>query len=428
MLTSLEQILEKAQIPLQNSVYNDVPLSTLYWPIVSGDFFGVEQVRPREEENVSENHIWMQQLSNIHQQLKMLKNEQEDLTHAHAAEIQALRQRKKELYHLLQTTQPYQPARWAVTFKSCLYATAFSTICRYLPSMRTICLPYFQHMLWFTANLSSLQQAVLKGRSIAISGGPCLFGVDEVHIIIHRKSGERECYDFSSGLSAQYALSDRGLAEALASKQDPVIHIDVVNRKQGLTSQEYDSIHCLFICAKALQARLAIPLPDMSYLKYFHNITANLSPALSQDAMYKFRQAVFSICDRYLQLIDLLKAQYPEVEVAVVHERDTVLCRQFYQRRKPFLKHRLVRNLTQIVGKKDSILDYITMPALPYYLWGVTDIIQMDSLDEADSYRKCRKLHKSKIKLYAMLYPERLSQDGIHTIFYAPLPYKEYMI
>ena len=77
---------------------------------------------------------------------------------------------------------------------------------------------------------------------------------------------------------------------------------------------------------------------------------------------------------------------------------------------------------------KRQIQDYITMPALPYYLWGITDIIQIDSLDETDSYRKCAKLHKGVLKLYGMLYPERLSGDGENTIFYAPMEYKEYLV
>ena len=118
---------------------------------------------------------------------------------------------------------------------------------------------------------------------------------------------------------------------------------------------------------------------------------------------------------------------YPEIEVAVVHARDEKLCRLYYEKRAGYLTPSTIRRLTDIPGKSDAIQDYITMPALPFYIWGITDILQMDSLDETDSYRKCAKIHKNTINLCAILYPERISKDGENTIFYAPLEYKEYL-
>lgn len=165
----------------------------------------------------------------------------------------------------------------------------------------------------------------------------------------------------------------------------------------------------------------------MSYIKFFSNIVEPISKKVAEDAIERFKVEAFKISDMYLEVISLMQLEYPEVEVAVVHGRDEALCQTYYKQREPFLTPTVIRRLTAVRGKTDAVLDYITMPALPYYLWGIRDIIQMDSLDETDSYRKCCRIHKGHLNLYAMMYPERLSGDGENTIFYAPLKYKEYL-
>lgn len=67
------------------------------------------------------------------------------------------------------------------------------------------------------------------------------------------------------------------------------------------------------------------------------------------------------------------------------------------------------------------------MPALPYSLYGITDAIQVDSLDELDSYHRCRRAHRRVPNLVWMFYPKRLSKDGEHTIFQAAQAYIEYL-
>ena len=66
------------------------------------------------------------------------------------------------------------------------------------------------------------------------------------------------------------------------------------------------------------------------------------------------------------------------------------------------------------------------MPALPYYIYGIKNIVQVDSIDETDSYRKCRLAHKNVMELSGILYPERISRDGENAIFFTTPAYKEY--
>ena len=67
------------------------------------------------------------------------------------------------------------------------------------------------------------------------------------------------------------------------------------------------------------------------------------------------------------------------------------------------------------------------MPALPFYLLGIRDILEIDSVDETDSFRKCGKAHKGTINLSCILYPEKLSSDGKNTVYHANQEFKEYL-
>ena len=66
------------------------------------------------------------------------------------------------------------------------------------------------------------------------------------------------------------------------------------------------------------------------------------------------------------------------------------------------------------------------MPALPYYIFGSENILEVNSMDETDSYRKCRRAHKSVLSLSCILFPELLSRDGENTIYCTDLEYKDY--
>ena len=50
----------------------------------------------------------------------------------------------------------------------------------------------------------------------------------------------------------------------------------------------------------------------------------------------------------------------------------------------------------------------------------------VNSMIEADSYRKCRSAHKGVANFSCILFPEILSADGETTLYYAPVHHKEY--
>lgn len=438
MLYTIINILEDKGIAINDTVYAADNSDVLQFQISAGDFFEVcrdkteykayeELYEEKKQKTVLNARECEARLKWIKSRLKELKTEEEDLTHAHADEIKQLRFEKQQLNQALGIGDSTQNQKMLIKYKNCLYAASVNAIKRVIPQFENANFRCINEMPLFVKNLPGLKEALESGREVAITGGPCLFGVNEVLVNVTYKDAGVETYDFSSGRHALEDGGKRDLAEDLIANGNDVLDIDFVNQKLGATTQEYDSIHYLFEVANALHLKLTIPLPDMSYIKFFRNIVESVKPEIAEEAIRKFSEVAYRISDFYLDVIEELHTRYPDVVFAVIHGRDEQMLTRYYEGRQPFLTPTMVKNLTAVRGKTDAVLDYITMPALPYYIWGIKDIIQMDCLDETDSYRKCVKMHKGTLKIYAMLYPERISGDKENTIFYAPLNYKEYL-
>lgn len=152
-----------------------------------------------------------------------------------------------------------------------------------------------------------------------------------------------------------------------------------------------------------------------------------LPAGIKESKLEEFRKEAYKITDLYLEVIGRMGKQHPNVEYTVLHERERGLCRKFCEKRKPYIeKSSYMQKITNADGKKESIIDYITMLALPWYFYGTKYVVQLDSVDETDSGRKCRKIHKGDMKLAQILYPEYLSGDGKNTIYHAAMEFKEY--
>ena len=214
----------------------------------------------------------------------------------------------------------------------------------------------------------------------------------------------------------------------MLENSDQVQTVEFYNEKEKLTTQEYMALKYLFEYAKALEAKLMITTPDMSYIKYLKAGVAHMDKEFAEEIINKFRKIAYSITDMYIKVISELEKEYPMVEYEIFHERNVELCQLFYEKREEFIeRNRVLKDISRSKHRVEAVKDYISMPALPYYRWGITDILEMNSQDETDSYRKGKKAHKSKLKISAILYPEFLSKNQKQTIFYAPLEYKEYI-
>ena len=325
--------------------------------------------------------------------------------------------------------EPFKNAdgKYSLVYKNTVEIADYDTITEILPQLKGLKYSAKTKLPYFTSGLDSFRKALDDGKSSAVEGGPCLFGSNEVTVDVFLKDGSLERFDFNSGKPYSSSLRDEDLGGFLLERGSDVSDLRFENMKTGLTPQEWFFLKYPFDIARLLNVPVVIPLPDMSYIKYMSAVLENTPKDVKDKAISDFRAIVHEICDKYLHVIDRLRELYPNVHCDVVHDRSEDLTRKYYEARAPFIERgKTLHSLTKAAGKLESIKDYISMPALPYYLYGAENILEVDSMDETDSYRKCRKAHKNAFNLSCILLPEFLSQDNVHTIFDAPLNRKEY--
>ena len=269
---------------------------------------------------------------------------------------------------------------------------------------------------FFVDNLEALDNAVSNGMPIAVEGGPCLFGRDEVTVIVHCKSEQRK-FDFV----------DSNLGRYLKANGSSVTEINFVQHKGALTQQECLQLRYPFEIAGILGGPLVIPLPDMSYHAYLVNVLGTVPDIVRKEAVMTFDTILERIVRLYLSKINSLKREYdPELFFCVHRGTPSFLTVWFSERRAFIDSPKFLKNLTSRPEYLEAVKDYVSMPALPYYLIDAKFILQVDSVDETDSYRKCRKQHKNAFTLGCILLPELLSKDGFTTEYNANRKLKRY--
>ena len=319
-------------------------------------------------------------------------------------------------------------------FKNAADLLGFPHLLKVLPDLKNINFRHKELFPYYGEDLQVIKDALEADRqSVAVEGGPCLFGEHEVDTIVTMKDGIRYLFDYSTGKkyiamqSSEYAQSDKDLALFVEENRNQIEDITFVNHKTGLTYQEYLHVYFPFAVADALKTALVMTLPDMSYRKYLLYICQFLDPPMAAKTLKEFDEILYYITDMYIELIDKLQDKFKISRFALMHGRNEELMKVYLEKREPFIERRKVlKSLTSNDAKLESIKDYISMPALPYYIFDSRHILEVNSMDETDSYRKCRKAHKSEVTLSCILFPELLSSDGINTIYCTTVEHKDY--
>ncbi len=457
MKTSITELLKRQGAKKEQTIYGAYPENIRRFAITAGDFFCLEPVedwdgnvwvQSRYEELLGQKKecpVYRSLCSHreaLSEEIRRIK--QADRSgYGHMEELRALRRARKGVEDAIEDLRSCYEAEVLqrlfrdlrvgkmrlLSYKNTACVGGFFDLERQIPALSAIRLPWIRRTPLLLAGIRSLRRAAEQGRPIGVVGGPCLFGTYEVEIQVRHRDGSRYSFDFSSG--RHYDRQHRGgleFAEHVELHQSDIAEIAFRDWKESVTSQEYDSLEAVFAFGAALGAKVAVPIPDISYLKYLATVLMPLEPSFRIRVLDQFRIHTRRIADLYLELVRHMKEQYPQVETAVLHERNGPLCRLFHEKRETFFrKSGLIDHMTAERQKTDAIFDYISMLALPYYIWGTPQVIQVDNLDETDSYRKCRKVHREAFELSAVLYPERLSADGQETIFNARPEYKEYL-
>lgn len=315
---------------------------------------------------------------------------------------------------ILGTSEP----RKTVCADGAVHAAAISELREFIPPLAALSdSGNFNDRPFFVSGIPEWRRSWESGIRPAVEGGPCLFGAYECTVDLIMKNGCVISSDFVTGA-------------CVVDKRDELSEVSFRFAKPSLTRDELHSLECVFEMAKCFDAAAYIPLPDFSYEKYAAALLDRLAVGDEgkRRALESFRGGTDKIVRLYLEAIDELRLKYSGVDVKVIYSGSTELLEKYYAKRAVFLEKNthLLKNLTSRELKRESVIDYITMPALPFYLDGMTDVIQVDCLDELGSFRKCRRLHHGSFRLHACLYPERISGDGEHTAYYAKPRFKLY--
>ena len=315
-------------------------------------------------------------------------------------------------------------------FKESATVMDFEQTVKEFPAMAAVKYKSREKFPYFTDNLDLLVEAMNNGESVAVEGGPCLFGAYEVSVFVHTDNGEIHEFDYANGKiylnDASFSDSD-SLAQFVLRNGAHVVRIDFKQYKEQLTSQEYVQLRYPFEIASALGGSLVIPLPDMSYRKYLVASLETVSEEIRQKALADFDEILKNIVGLYLHEIDDLQRHFQIKNFACLHLGTVDWLNVWYEKRVQYIeKVKFLKSLTRRLESLESIKDYVSMPALPFYLFGSKYILQVDSVDETDSYRKCKKQHKSAFKMGCILTPELLSKNDVDTVYNAPLAFKNY--
>lgn len=323
-------------------------------------------------------------------------------------------------------------------FKKSANLMSFDQLAEILEGLKKIEFRHRERYPYCGEHLDWIQKGLEEDpASVCVEGGPCLFGEHEVTAIVRLSGGEELRFDYSTGkryvaqaedeYDEAVQVHESDLATFLCIHAGEVEEVRFRSDKTGLTRQEYLHVFLPFAVADALQTALVITLPDMSYRKYLAYAADRLPAPLRDKVMSDFDRILYEISDMYLNLIERLQKHFQIARLSVVHNRNRELVDLFEKARRHHIeRNKVLRKLTSNEAKLESIKDYISMPALPYYIYGSSTILEVNSMDETDSYRKCRKAHKNVFDLGCILFPEFLSGDGKNTLYCAPLPFKDY--
>lgn len=423
---STQSVLAQLGVKQEDTIYKNSSNDFIRWPFSAADFF----------EAVSEGAMDPAQLEallqgddkaaveKINAEIKGYKDSGN--TVANQDRIKELRAQKKEL--LAKAALKADGAKISLYYKTFVQINDSKMVEQKLPQFKQVKWPYKDQMPYFAAGLEDFAAAVARGEPTAITGGPCFFGEHEVDMIFTLRDGSQKVYDFTT---RRRNAGDKVSLEAEYTKENAgeVVDVSFVSHKKLLTTEEYDSVLYLFELANATKSALTLPIVDASYLKYLDAMLEPLRIEIRVRARKRFREIAKPIIQMYRDLFEDLKKLYPDVkETFIITGEDRELLGTFYAKRAPFVEKPSTRRIISGIKEKiDSVKDYITLPALPFYFLGIKNVLEVDYIGETDSFWKCRKMHKGQMNLSALLYPIKISADGWRSIFSTELEYKEYI-
>jgi hypothetical protein len=265
-------------------------------------------------------------------------------------------------------------------------------ICNTLKNVQSM-LPQLGGIASITGNIPVFTHRLLPFRknierqSSAIEGGPCIIGVDELYLSLQFKDGKKVDYDVMTGSAHgsgnYYGSKTYPLADVVSKNHALVEEVTVRQKRYGLTAQHLIEFYRLMSVAKALDLPLVISLPDHAYKCQFQSLLSPLGKRF--DTLERIEAIVDEITNEFVLLINTLQSKFRIKHMEVLYSKNVPLVQCLLQARlgisgKP-------RRMKIKGVKRDAILDYIAMPSLPHFLWGATNILEVNNVAELESLK-----------------------------------------
>ncbi|MBR2729964.1 MAG: hypothetical protein Q4C02_05630 [Eubacteriales bacterium] len=322
---------------------------------------------------------------------------------------------------------------YSCCFHDSLHALSLDEVLEVRDGLQTDAYAFMAERPWFTGSLHSLRKVFTGGEKVGVEGGPCLFGTDEMRFSFTMKNGSIRRFDYNT---RQEILPGREflagttmeLFDFMAKECGNVAAASLDCPKKSITVEEYEMLKHILLIAKYLDARAVVTIPDFSYDKTFVSLFSGLDCGVYAGLHEAFCRECLRMSDLMIDMTKKLALQYKVDDYVIFHGREKELLDLFYEKREPFCADKYAnRFLTSRNGLRDALLDYICMPALPYYLFGIREIVEVNRIDEFYSIQKCKKIHHTAINLNELLFPEKMCRNGRTSGFFAKMEDKDFV-
>lgn len=442
-METIRNVLLQGGVQLAQTVYDDSPM--LDFPITAVGKWAV--VRENMERDT------FCKIKNYRDCIKDGKSEEEyknlctAIANAPIEDKRGLREHKKKLDADIKHTAftRFFPEAdtdtpvYYVSYMERLLTADFNELSALVPAWQGEAYEKLHSYPWFVGDIEKLGQLLSSKNEVAIEGGSCLLGNDEMLFHFRMKDGTPRLFDFNTMQEIHKSTEEltekitMELWDFVSEHAGEIAEVKVECPKSKITVDEYEMTENLFLLATGLNAKLVITIPDFSYEKTFLQIFGELDKTVFEPLAEEYRREVARVKEASLNMIECVRRKYQYDDVVVFHGGKPELLKVFSQNRDRFIgeftqKHSYAeRNLTNRKVTQQALIDYICMPAMPFYLWGVKDVIEVNRLEEYPAVNKCKRIHKNEMNLHTMLFPQRVSPNKRTSSFYADRKNKEYV-
>lgn len=238
----------------------------------------------------------------------------------------------------------------------------------------------------------------------AIEGGTCIIGVDEIYFALKYRSEQIRYFDIMTGSEEGpqnlYLPKKYDLFEVISEDKEDIIDVEILEKRSGPSLHNAVELYRLMWLAKKLGLPLVIGLPDEAYRKLLCAVAAPLK--FIDGIRVKIHSMVDRIADEFLSMISEINEMMELKEIEVLHSRNERVMKLFYKHRQEIAEH--VGKITNIQIKKEAIIDYNCMPAVPNFLWGATNILEVSDIMEIENLKSSIRLFPE-ISFGALAFP-----------------------